>query len=212
LPIWRLRTTPAISDEISLGVTRDPAFGDNMRFVTDTAGRMSQMIAGMLDYARLQNCSDAFGSVALEDILNIVKLNLQPLIEESGAELQVDALPTVWGDRTQLAMLFQELVINAIKYRKPDAPLRIHITSEPVNEGEIRLAIADNGTGFDPANRREVFQAYRQLATPRKTEGCGIGLASCAKIVRHHGGIIGVNTQPEEGAPFYFTLPVPPLA
>ncbi len=186
--------------------TRSRDCMDNLAFVKDTADRMMKMIGGMLDYACLQNCSGQFGAVALEDVLGAVKLNLRQSIEESRAAITHAPLPVVWGDRMQLTTLLQELIYNAIKYRKPGTIPTVKISSR--DEGaEVRLAVTDTGIGFHPDHKRTVFKPYQQLSTHAKSEGSGIGLASCAKIVKLHGGIMGVNPTPDQGATFYFTLP-----
>ncbi|MBT3296897.1 MAG: hypothetical protein HN383_16640, partial [Verrucomicrobia bacterium] len=135
---------------------RSGACAANLTFVKDTADRMMKMIASMLDYACLENCSDKFRPVALEDVLGTVKLNLRQSIAESGATITQAPLPVVWGDRMQLTMLLQELIYNAIKYRKPGTAPTIEISSH--DEGaEVRLAVTDRGIGFHPDHRRTVF-------------------------------------------------------
>ncbi len=179
---------------------------EQMRFVTGTADRMSQMIASMLSYACLENCSEDFCYVSLDEVLEAVKLNLKHLIEDSGAEISAEALPAVWGDRMQLTTLLQELLVNAIKYRKPGTQAAIRLSVE--DDGDwARVLVHDNGIGFEAKHKRAVFRPYQQLKTHAKGEGNGIGLASCAKIVKLHGGSIGVDPVVDQGSTFYFTLP-----
>ncbi len=182
------------------------AMAEHMSFVTGTADRMSKMIASMLNYACLENSSEAFRNVSLEDVLEAVKLNLKQPIEESGAEIFAEPLPVVWGDRMQLTTLLQELLVNAIKYRKPGISPSIRLDAADAGD-EVRIHIRDNGIGFDVKHKRAVFRPYQQLKTHAKGDGSGIGLASCAKIVKLHGGTIGVDPVLDEGSTFYFTLP-----
>ncbi len=184
---------------------------EKMGFVSGTASRMSQMIASMLNYACLENCSENFCEVPLDEVLAAVRLNLKQPIDESGAEIISPSLPVVWGDRTQLSMLLQELLVNAIKYRKPGTPPVIRLSAEDGDE-EVRVHMEDNGIGFESKFRRTVFRPYQQLRTAVKDDGSGIGLASCAKIVKLHGGTIGVDPVVDQGSTFYFTLPNPPSA
>jgi len=179
---------------------------EKMEFVTGTADRMGQMIASMLSYACLENCSEDFCYVSLDEVLEAVKLNLKQPIEDSGAEIATESLPVVWGDRMQLTTLLQEFLVNAIKYTKPDAAPSIRLSAE--DEGDsARILVHDNGIGFDAKHKRTVFKPYQQLRTHAKGDGSGIGLASCAKIIKLHGGTIGVDPVLDEGSTFYFTLP-----
>ncbi len=207
VPLHSIRTTLDTIDPGSDAPGCDRSeLAEKLAFVSGTASRMSQMIASMLSYACLENCSEAFREVALDEVLEAVKLNLRQLIDESDAQIESDALPVVWGDWMQLTMLLQELLVNAIKYRKPGMPPVIRLSAED-DGGDIRILVRDNGIGFEARHKRAVFRPYHQLQSHAKGEGSGIGLASCAKIVKLHGGTIGVDPVEDHGSTFYFTLP-----
>jgi two-component system, chemotaxis family, sensor kinase Cph1 len=110
------------------------------------------------------------------------------------------------ADGNQLVQLFQNLIGNAIKYRNPDQPPRIKITTRE-QEAEWEFLVGDNGVGFDPQHAQRIFQIFQRLHTSREYPGTGIGLAICKKIVEHHGGRIWVETEPGRGSSFFFTLP-----
>jgi len=207
VPLHSIRTAlETVELDPDGGVCDEADLAEKMEFVSGTAGRMSQMIASMLSYACLENCSDDFGKVSLEKVLEAVKLNLRPLIDESDAQIVTESLPVVWGDQMQLSMLLQELLVNAIKYGRPGIPPTIRLTAE--DGGDVaKILVQDNGIGFDAKHRRAVFRPYQQLQSHAKRDGSGIGLASCAKIVKLHGGSIGVDPVPDQGSTFYFTLP-----
>jgi light-regulated signal transduction histidine kinase (bacteriophytochrome) len=206
VPLHSIRTALQMMDASTCeDKPGNAAISEQMEFVTGTADRMSQMIASMLSYACLENCSDQFRSVPLDEVLKTVRLTLKHVIEESGAEIVVDPLPEVWGDRMQLTMLLQEFFVNAIKYHKPGVTPSVTVASEDAGD-DVRILVSDNGIGFDAKHRRTVFRPYQQLQTHAREKGSGIGLASCAKIVKLHGGTIGVNPIPDQGSTFYFTL------
>ena len=124
---------------------------------------------------------------------------------ENQAEVTHGDLPVVMADPAQMLVLFQNLVSNSIDYRGEDAP-RIHIAAEP-EDGMWRFSVQDNGIGIAPEDSERVFDVFEQLHALDEHPGKGMGLAICRKIVTHHGGRIWVESQPGEGATFYFTLP-----
>jgi light-regulated signal transduction histidine kinase (bacteriophytochrome) len=115
-----------------------------------------------------------------------------------------DRLPTVFGDEVQLAELFQNLIANAVKFRS-GAPLHIRIRVQ-VNHAEWQFAIQDNGIGIDPKHADRIFVLFQRLHTHEEYEGTGIGLALCKKIVERHGGRIWVESKPNHGSTFFFTI------
>jgi light-regulated signal transduction histidine kinase (bacteriophytochrome) len=143
--------------------------------------------------------------VPLEDSLQIALANLKHDIERNGANISVGTLPNVPGDRTQIAMVFQNLIGNALKYRREETP-RIRI--DAVQEGSRwRLWVSDNGQGFEAEYSAQIFEPFKHLHG-RNIPGSGIGLATCKRIVARLGGRICAESTPGTGSTFYFTLPI----
>ncbi|WP_128476499.1 sensor histidine kinase [Halorussus pelagicus] len=175
-------------------------------YAVDGADRMKQMINDLLQYSRVDTRGGDFEQTDFESVLEQALDNLQVAIAESDAEITHDSLPTVVGDESQLAMLLQNLVSNAIKYCD-EGPPRIHVTAERDGD-EYVFAVSDNGIGISEDNLEEVFRIFGRLHGKDEYSGTGIGLAMCQKIVDRHGGTIRVESAPGEGSTFYFTLPV----
>jgi PAS domain S-box-containing protein len=176
-----------------------------MAYVVDGAARMKQLIEDLLAYSRVGTKGKEFKPVPLENALKRAITNLRAAIEESGAEITHDALPTVDADEVQLAQLFQNLMGNALKFRGAEKPhLRISC-SEKDNEFEIR--VQDNGIGIEPQYFERIFMLFQRLHTKGDYPGTGIGLAICKKVVERHGGRIWVESEPGRGSSFNFTLP-----
>jgi light-regulated signal transduction histidine kinase (bacteriophytochrome) len=116
-------------------------------------------------------------------------------------------LPTVMADEAQLGQVFQNLIANAIKFRREDVPPRVHVSAEREGE-EWVFSVADNGIGIDPEQADRLFQIFQRLHTREEYEGLGIGLALCRRVVERHGGHIWVESEPGEGTNFFFTIPV----
>jgi chemotaxis family two-component system sensor kinase Cph1 len=131
--------------------------------------------------------------------------NLRMTIEESNAEVTSDSLPTVMGDQTQLAQLFQNLISNAIKFQDEEKTPEVHVGAERQN-GEWLFSVRDNGVGIDPQYAERIFVIFQRLHGRTEYSGTGIGLAVCKKIVERHGGKIWVESEPGKGSTFYFTL------
>jgi light-regulated signal transduction histidine kinase (bacteriophytochrome) len=137
--------------------------------------------------------------------LNVALQNLQFSIREAKARVTSDALPTLRVDEGQLAQLFQNLIANALKFRKQSPP-HIHIGAR-AEKGRWVIWVRDNGIGIDPQYFERIFQVFQRLHTRKKYPGTGIGLAICKKIVERHGGTIWVESQPGQGSTFYLSLP-----
>ncbi|MEO8127608.1 MAG: ATP-binding protein, partial [Bryobacteraceae bacterium] len=132
---------------------------------------------------------------------------LAQAIEESGATVTHDPLPTIRVDRGQMIRLFQNLIGNALKYRRPDVPPKVHVSAEQEQQ-EWVVCIKDNGIGFDPKYAASIFAPFKRLHTAVQYPGTGVGLAICRRIVEGHGGRIWAESVPGEGSRFLFTLPV----
>jgi light-regulated signal transduction histidine kinase (bacteriophytochrome) len=173
-------------------------------FAVDGAARMQHLINDLLAYSRLGTHSKPFGPVDTEAVLRRALANLRTSIQEAGAQVTHDPLPSVVGDATQLTQLFQNLLSNAIKFRGKDAP-KIHVSACP-DGGHWLFAVQDNGIGIDPQYKDRIFAVFQRLHTREKYPGTGIGLAICNRIVERHGGRIWVDSQPGHGSTFHFTI------
>jgi len=142
---------------------------------------------------------------ALAAVLDDVLQDLKVALDEAEVRVTRGELPEVLADPSQLRQLFQNLLANAIKCRG-DAPGRVHVSAE--REGDRwRFAVRDEGIGLDPSQAERIFKIFKRLHPRGQYEGTGLGLAICKRIVERHGGEIGVESQPGEGATFWFTLP-----
>ena len=174
-------------------------------FAVDGAARMRTLIDALLAYSRVETKGKEFEPIDCEAVLDSTLSTLQAAIEESQAVVSRDPLPTVMADPTQLDQLFQNLIGNGIKFRGVEPP-RIHVSSER-NGKEWIFSVRDHGIGIDPQYADRIFVMFQRLHTKGEYPGTGIGLAVCKKIVERHGGRIWVESQPGQGATFYFTVP-----
>jgi PAS domain S-box-containing protein len=176
-----------------------------VRFITESAHRMRELLSDLLTYTQVGVDSAAFsGNVDLNLILQEALANLRVMIADSKAEITCGQLPVLTGHAAHFLQLFQNLISNALKYKGPDPP-RIRISAELV-DGVWRLAVADNGIGIEPEYHQSVFGVFKRLHG-RSVPGTGIGLAICQRVVDRHGGRIWVESQPNQGATFYMTFP-----
>jgi PAS domain S-box-containing protein len=174
-------------------------------FAVDGASRMQRLIRDLLAYSRVGTKGSDLLDISSEDALRQALLNLRGAIEESGALVTHDPLPTVSADETQLIQLFQNLVGNAIKYQGPGVP-KVHIAAARSSEKKWTFSVQDNGLGIDPQYFEKIFGVFQRLHKREEFAGTGIGLAICKKIVEQHGGNISVESQPGHGSTFRFAL------
>jgi PAS domain S-box-containing protein len=175
-----------------------------MSYIVDGATRMKQLIEDLLAYSRVGTKGQDFKPVALEAPLRRALFNLRAGIEEAGAAVTYDPLPTVQGDEVQLGQLLQNLVGNSLKFRSSSVP-RIHIGVSEKNS-EYQIEVRDNGIGIEPQYYERIFMVFQRLHNKGEYPGTGIGLAICKKVVERHGGRIWVESRAGEGSSFYFTL------
>jgi PAS domain S-box-containing protein len=175
-------------------------------FAVDGADRMRQMVEDLLEYSRLERRDPNFERIDCDAVVQRVQADLQVQIEEAGAEIVTDPLPTVRGDEQQVEQLFRNLVSNALKYNDGEPP-RVEIAAHQRND-HWEFSIADNGIGIEPEHTDQVFEVFNRLHGDTEAySGTGIGLSLCQEIVERHGGRIWVDSEPGEGSTFYFTLP-----
>jgi PAS domain S-box-containing protein len=169
------------------------------------AQRMHALITDLLMLSRVGTQGHAFEPAALDAVLEVALSSLRTSIQEAGAEVTHDPLPRLSVDATQMALLFQNLIGNAIKFRS-DQPPAIHVSAQRQAEQWV-IAVRDNGIGMEPQYFDRIFLIFQRLHTRKQYPGTGIGLAVCKKIAERHGGTIWVESQPGQGSTFYFTIP-----
>lgn len=179
--------------------------GEFIDYAVEGATRMKSLIRDLLEYSRVGTSDRPFEAVDSDRVLDEALSNLEVAIKENDAEITREALPTVSADAKQIVQLFQNLVVNAIKFRSAEKP-RIHIAARR-RGGEWVFSVRDNGIGIDPKFADRVFIIFQRLHGRDEYPGTGIGLALCRKIVERHGGRIWVESAPGAGATFFFTLP-----
>ena len=183
-----------------------------IEFAVDGAKRMQALINDLLSFSRVGRMARPEDSVDLDDVVRQALDNLSTLREETGAEVDVPELPDVPGDRTQLVQLFQNLVGNAIKFRREGVPPRVAIDVRRAGD-EWEFGCTDNGIGIEPQYADRIFLIFQRLHAREEYSGTGIGLALCKKIVEYHGGRIWLDTDEHGDAPgttFRWTLPAQP--
>ena len=182
----------------------DDKADEYIKYTVDGAKRMQQLIADLLALSRVGTKGGEFRDVPLAEVMSDVLLNLGPAIQESGAAVIQDSLPTVFADRGQMTQLLQNLIGNAIKFRDGKLP-QVHISAAETGD-DWTISVRDNGIGIAPEHAERVFQIFQRLHTRDQYPGTGIGLAVCRKIVERHGGKIWLDSTPGGGTTFHFTL------
>ncbi|MBU0996400.1 MAG: HAMP domain-containing protein [Proteobacteria bacterium] len=173
-------------------------------YAVDGAARMQKLINDLLDFSRVTTRGQPFNITSSQEALDMALLNLSSAIIESGATVANDPLPQVKADKTQMALLFQNLISNAIKFRGQDSP-RIEVSAE--EDGHFwRFTVKDNGIGIDSTYKDKIFIIFQRLHTRQEYPGTGIGLAICKRIVERHGGNIWFESAIGKGTVFYFTI------
>ena len=176
-----------------------------LQSITSATNRMQLLIKDVLDYSRIGH-DKILTKIDTYKLLNELITDLSISIKESNANIHVDKLPVIKGYETELRSLFQNLISNAIKFRKTDAQMHITITSKENNKEWI-FAVKDNGIGIEKEYFERIFTIFQKLHGQKEFAGTGIGLAQCKKIVELHNGKIWVESQLNEGSTFYFTIP-----
>ena len=174
-------------------------------YVVDDVKRMQMLIQDLLEYSRVSAKGKVFSPANCSVVLEQALSNLRSAIEESGAAVTHDLLPTVMGDDAQLIRLFQNLIGNAIKFRSLE-PVKIHVSAKREGDEWI-FSVLDTGIGINPKQAERIFVIFERLHTRQEYSGTGIGLAICKRIVERHGGRIWVESEPGTGATFFFTIP-----
>lgn len=177
-----------------------------MSFTTDASKRMRALVLDLLEYSRVgaeeSGFSEFDGSAQLEAVLE----NLKESIDETGAAITIDAMPTIFANPVRFSRLMQNLIGNGIKYRAPDRTTQIHVSAEE-REIDWLFAVRDNGIGIRQEYFEQIFVIFKRLHNKNEYTGTGIGLAICKKIVANFGGRLWVESDVGKGSVFYFTVP-----
>jgi signal transduction histidine kinase len=182
----------------------DEKAAEYIAFAVDGVARMQLLIDGLLTYSRVARGAE-FGRIEMNEVFAEAVANLSISIDEHQASVTQDDLPAVSGDRTQLLQLLQNLIINALKYRRPEESPRVHVSAFR-DEDRWAFAVRDNGIGIEQQYFEKIFLIFQRLHTREEHAGTGIGLALCKRIVERHGGRIWVESVPGSGSNFFFTL------
>jgi light-regulated signal transduction histidine kinase (bacteriophytochrome) len=173
------------------------------------AGRMRTLIDNLLSLARVTTKAHPFRPLELDAVLRQVLADLGPRIRECGAEIALEPLPALHGDASQLGQLFQNLLGNALKYRRPGETPRIRVALEKgAPSGFCAVRVEDNGIGFEEAHAEKIFKPFERLHGSGLYEGTGIGLAIVRKVAERHGGEVRAQGTPGRGSAFTVILPL----
>ena len=186
----------------------DPTAHDYFDRIVKAALRMQKLIEDILVYSRVTTKAKPFEPVDLNTLFQEVVVDLEARLKDSEGRIEAAKLPVVRGDRAQLQQLFQNLISNALKFRKKEAPPRVIVTSRILDDRTAEISIQDNGIGFEEKFIEQIFQPFQRLHGWSEFDGSGIGLAICQKITLRHGGEITAKSKPGEGSTFLLKLPV----
>jgi PAS domain S-box-containing protein len=189
--------------EKRLGPKLDSHEQQYLKFIKEGVGQAQRLIKDLLEYSCVGK-KKSFEEVDISSILTEVLTNLRTIIDDSGADIQYNAMPRITANYLEMIQLFQNLFVNAIKYRSPK-PLEIKITARSEDDRWI-FAIKDNGIGIDLQFKERIFDMFQRLHAKTEYSGTGIGLAICKKIVENHGGKIWIDSTPGDGTTFYFSI------
>ena len=178
---------------------------DFISFAVEGVDRMKALVDGLGAYSRVGPRSGSSGQTDCEAAFDGAVASLRHAIQASRAEVTRGSLPTLPADASQLAQVFENLIGNALKFRREVEP-RVHVAAE-VSEEVATFSVSDNGIGIEPGYLERIFEVFQRLHTRDEYPGTGIGLAICRRIVEHHQGRIWVESEPGVGTTFYFTVP-----
>jgi PAS domain S-box-containing protein len=189
---------------------------DYIRRMQEATVRMSQMIEGLLDLARISTHAKQHQKVDLNQVVQEVLAIFDTRLDRNGGKVEVGDLPVIEAEPLQMQRLFQNLIGNAIKFQRPEvAPqVRVYFQKMPGFDPrvpQVQIWVEDNGIGFEETQAENLFQPFKRLVNRQQYDGTGIGLAICKKIVQRHGGQISAKSTPGRGSTFIVVLPVKQL-
>jgi chemotaxis family two-component system sensor kinase Cph1 len=178
-----------------------------IRNIVNSCGRMQALIDDLLEYSRVGRSEKPFDVIDCNLVFEDACANLQLAIRQHQASVTRGDLPRVRGDSFQLLQLFQNLIGNAIKYRSSEAPM-VRVSASRQGDSWV-FSVQDNGIGIAEQYHPRIFQLFQRLHSQKQYSGTGIGLAICQRIVDRHGGRLWVESEPNRGSTFYFSIPIP---
>ena len=215
-----LRAIQAFGDRLQgkYGASLGDEGRDYLTRMQNAAGRMRSLIQDLLAYSRVSTKTQPFEPTDLNATVAGVLTDLAVRLEETGGRVEVGELPTLDGDALQMRQLFQNLIANALKFHRADAPPVVKVFAQPPrvlageetqqNEETVEIVVEDNGIGFEEKFAERIFAPFERLHNQRAYSGTGIGLAICRKIAERHGGDIAVSSEVGRGSRFTITLPL----
>lgn len=205
-----LRKVIVMGDKLkeTLGTKIDEQSKDYLDRIRASSKRMNQLIDDLLRYSKVTVEEAPAEQISLESVVQDVISDLEVSINEAGAKVNIDKLPMVKADKTQMQQLFQNLISNAVKFHKKGKSPQIKIKSNIVNKEFFEIVVEDNGIGFEEKLADKLFKPFQRLHSRSEYEGTGIGAAICHKIVQRHGGDISAKSKPGVGSTFTVILPV----
>ena len=185
--------------------TLDEDANEFINYAMDGAKRLDLLINDLLEFSQIGSLERELKYLDSEKIVELVLINLKPLIQDNNVKITYDSLPSIYANDQQIIQLFQNLISNAIKYRGEKNP-EIHISSNKL-DNEYIFSVKDNGIGIDKKHLEQIFTIFQRLHTRGEYAGTGIGLAISEKIVQQHHGKIWAESELGKGTTFYFTIP-----
>ncbi|MFK8081072.1 MAG: CHASE domain-containing protein [Granulosicoccus sp.] len=206
-PVRNVISTVTLLED-HLGDSADPEVIELFGYLKNSSVRMRTLVSDLLNYARLGRDAISFEPVDLNSVLDEVKDSTRELCEDSGTILSVSPLPTIAGDARQLNRVFENLIINAIKYSHPERLPEIEISERKDEAESVYIVVSDNGQGIKEEYRDTVFLPFKRLHRHDEIPGTGLGLGICKQIVERHGGNITIESSSSAGTTFLLVLPV----
>jgi light-regulated signal transduction histidine kinase (bacteriophytochrome) len=169
---------------------------------------MRTLITDLLAYSQIATSATPFAPTSLAAIAREVVADLETAIADTGARIEVGTLPAIDGDALQMRQLLQNLLGNALKFRRPDVAPVVHVDASVARDGVCTITVSDNGIGFKQEHDEKIFRMFERLHTRAQFQGSGMGLAICRKIVERHHGTIAATSTIGQGTTFTVTLPI----
>jgi signal transduction histidine kinase len=192
----------------SAGPLLEGASRHSLERMLDAAARMRTLISDLLAYSQIATSETPFATTDLATIARDVVADLETSIAEAGARVDVGELPVIEADAPQMRQLFQNLLANALKFRRADAPPVVRLETSSQRNGSRTITVTDNGIGFKQEHGERIFRMFERLHGRAQYAGSGMGLAICRRIVERHGGTIAATSSAGQGTTFSVTLPV----